>query len=375
MLRGCFVFVSGRLFLWSLIVLAGVLSINAQQPSPFQPVTTTKVAKANDPVGKKPTGAEKLKRWVEFDALTLSTRYRFIRSNSGQTLTNQDQYQVVARGRFKFDAKGKYSVYAGLFTGNALTSGWNNTGWGTGRDQTNLYLKQLYFDAKPVKWLEVQVGGIGVNNGENTEITGYDNDVYLIGERVYIRHRKNLYFDEVSVTNAFIGDAATPNVFRRIDRLGESNYHQFLVRKQVNKRVGFSADYTFEDGRDTLHQAANVKTPELHIVDRVLFENYQRIDPDPGYGFALFADKKLHDRFTLGGGFARIDRPMLNADRFPPGKRFHLNSTLKLSRELSLNTALIHAVGSLPATSTPRTRLDIILTYNFLETLRRIKTY
>ena len=322
---------------------------------------------------KAATDPAKIKRWLEVDALTVSTRYRYISSNSQVTLANQEQYQIVARGRFKFDAKGKYSIYAGLFTGNNITSGWNNTGWGTGNLQSRPYLKQLYFNAMPVKWLEVQAGGIGINNGENTEITGYDNDLYLTGERVQIRRPKDLYFDEISVTNAFLGDVIQPNVFRRFKRLDESNYRQFMVRKQVNKRVGVSADYTFESGRDTFHEAINVKTPELRVVDRLLFENYQRVDPDNGYGFSLFGEKKLHDRFTLSGGFARIDKPMLNSDRFPPGKRLFLFSNLKLSRELSLNAALIHGVGTLPIAVTPRTRVDIILTYNFLETLHRHK--
>ena len=39
---------------------------------------------------------------------------------------NVQQYQVAARGRFKFDRKGKYSVVAGLYTGNTINSGWNN---------------------------------------------------------------------------------------------------------------------------------------------------------------------------------------------------------------------------------------------------------
>jgi len=319
------------------------------------------------------TRADKIKRWLSVEGFTVSSRYRYVQNRAGRTVSNQLQYQLAARGRLKFDEKGRYSLYAGLFTGNNITSGWNNTGWGTGDAQTNLYLKHLYFNAKPAKWLEVQFGSLGVNNGENTEITGLDNDVYLTGERVQVRSPKNVYFDEISVTYAYLGDNTRPNAFRRLKRLDESNYHQFLVRKQINKRVAFSADYTFESGRDTLHQAVNIKTPELRVLDRVHFENYQRVDPDHGYGFSLYGEKKLHDRFTLGGGFARIDRPMLNADRFPPGNRLYLNSSIKLTREFALSTAVTQAVGSLPSSSSVRTRVDVVLTYNFLETLRQLK--
>ena len=61
-------------------------------------------------------------------------------------------------------------------------------------------LKLLYLDAKPVKSFEFQIGGIAVNQGENTEATGYDNDVYITGERVLIRRPKKLYFDKISLT-------------------------------------------------------------------------------------------------------------------------------------------------------------------------------
>jgi hypothetical protein len=359
------------------LFITGVLTISGQTavatPTPATPASRNLEPKDADPKNHGVVTAEKIKRWIEFDAFSFGTRYRYVDLNSETASVNQQQFQIVARAKFKFDHKGKYSVNAGLFTGNNILSGWNNTGIGTGDGAATLYLKHLYFDAKPAKWIEIQAGGFSVTSGENTEITGYDNDVYVMGERVSIRRPKDLYFDEISVTNAFIGDITTPNVFRRFKRLGNSNYHQVMVRKTFNKRVGFSADYTFDSGTDTLRQAVNVKTPELHFLDRVLFENYQRLAPDTGYGFSLFGEKKLNGRFTLGGGFTHIDNVMLNADRFQRGNRVFITNTIKFTRELSLNTFLIQAVGPLPTAISPRTRLDIILTYNFLETLHRLK--
>jgi hypothetical protein len=344
----------------------------AQSPTtaqrPIVEVTPSKTVAA-------PVPAKAFKRWVDIEGLAVSTRYRYVENAAGVITNNQNQYQVNARARFKFDREGRYSVYAGLFSGNNLTSGWANTGIGTGSPQGDVFLKQLYFDAKPVKWFQVQVGGIGVNNGENSEITGYDNDVYLTGERVAVRRPKNLYFDEISVTNAYIGDITRPNVFRRFKNFGRSNYHQLLVRKQVNKRVGFSADYTFEAGTDTLRQAVKISAPEAKVFDILHFENYQRVDPDKGYGFSLWGEKVIRKKLNLSGGFAHIDRTMFNADRFPRGNRFFIGAAYKLTRELTLNPVLIQAVGPLDAPSLPRTRLDLILTFNVLETLRRMKVY
>ncbi len=67
-------------------------------------------------------------------------------------------------------------------------------------------LRQLYFDAKPVDGLELQIGSLGFNLGENTEVTGYDNDSYVVGERVQLKMPKRLYFDEVSFTHGYVGD-------------------------------------------------------------------------------------------------------------------------------------------------------------------------
>src|SRR5436190_19601642 len=138
----------------------------------------------------KPTPATKVgpevKRWLDIDTLNLGTRYRHLALANGVP-ADQQQWHLIARGRFKFDRKAHYGVNFGLFTGNNITGGWNNTGLGTGSGQTNLYLKQLYFYARPIKEIEIQVGGLGLNNGENTEITGYDNDAYMTGERVMVR--------------------------------------------------------------------------------------------------------------------------------------------------------------------------------------------
>ena len=316
-----------------------------------------------------PVVHKEIKRWFDIEALSVSMRYRFIETNAGQTASAQ-QYQLVGRGRFKFDSKGKYSVVATLATGNNIQSGWNNTGWGTGDPQGDINVKQLFFEAKPIKPLVIQFGGIAPNNGENTEITGYDNDSYLMGERVRVHDPKRFYFDEISATNAFVGDVNRPNVFRRFKRLAKSNYHQFLVRKTINKRASFSADYTFDSGTDTLRQAVKVNVPETKVVDSLRFENYQRLDPQPGYGFGLTGEKRVTSRLNIVGGVTKISHTMFNGDRYPRGTRLFLSGTYRITRELSINPVIIQGVGPLPTPSIPRTRFEIVASYNILEALR-----
>ena len=321
-----------------------------------------------------PVVHKEIKRWFDVEALSVATRYRYIRTSSGQVASSQ-QYQVVARSRFKFDSKGKYSVVAGIATGNTIIGGWNLTGLGTGDPQAEFYVKQLYFEARPIKPVTILFGGIAPNNGENTEITGYDNDVYLMGERVTVRDPKKFYFDEISATNGFLGDPTRPNVFRRFKRLSESNYHQILVHKTINKRASFSADYTFDAGTDTLRQAVKVNVPEIKFVDSLRFENYERLDPRPGYGCGLTGEKRVSPKLSLIGGVTKISHVLLNGDRYPRGTRLFFSATYKITPELSIAPVIIQGVGSLPTPSTPRTRFELILSYNILDALHHHRIF
>ena len=331
------------------------------------------IAEAQSPA-PSPVVHKEIKRWFDFETLSAATRNRYVKTDGGLT-TDPLQYQLVARGRFKFDSKGKYSVVGLLTTGNNIQSGWNLTGLGTGNGQVRLYAKQLYFDAKPIKQIEVQFGGIAPNYGENTEITAYDNDVYLMGERVSIRHPKRLYFDEISFTNAFIGDLTEPNVFLRFKRLSESTYRQFLVRKTINKRASFSVDYTFDTGTHMFRQAIKLTVPELKLVDTLRYENYERLDPNPGYGFALTGEKKVGKKLNFLGGFTKISHTLLNGDRYQRGTRVYFHTAYKITPELSIGPVIIQAIGPLDVRARPRTRFEFIASYNFLEALHRHRIF
>jgi len=311
------------------------------------------------------------KRWVDVSVFSAATRYRYVRANNDIVLANQMQWQFAIKTRFKFDKAGRYSVNAGVQTGTNFTSSWNNLGPGTGELQTNIYVKQLYFAAKPIKELELQVGGINVNNGENSEVTGYDNDNYITGERVTVRAPKKIYFDEVSATNAYLGDLTRPNVFGRLHRLNEANYHQLLLRKQVTRAAGVSADYTFADGTDTIREAVRIR-PNDFFLDTILFDAYQRVSTPDGCGFNIFGEKVVNERVTVNGGFARIDDLLrLNGDRFPPGKRLYTSLLVKLRPDLTLSPVLIGGIGDLPTPTSHRMRFEFVLNWNVLETLRR----
>ena len=329
-------------------------------------------AGAQTPQSSQPAPERKWTRWFELQAATLTPRYRFIEDGRGETVNNQIQYQDVFRGRFKFDAAGRYSVNAAAGSGNQFIGSWNNAGAGTGNATTNHYLKQLYVSARPLPGVEIQYGGLGLLRGESSEITTYDNDGYIMGERLSVKSPKRLYFDEIAVTYAYFGDLNTPNINKRYHRLKQSNYHQFLVSKKFGARVATSADYTFQAGTETLRQAVKLDLHEARLIDTLRFEDYERIDVHPAYGFALVGERRVTKRFTLTGGYAHIDPSYggLNADRVNFGHRLFLLGSYALTPEFTISTYYGHAVNRNYAESN-RERFEVLFSYDLVRGLKR----
>jgi len=314
----------------------------------------------------------KISRWLEIQTATLSSRYVYRDNSDRRTTANQVQHGESFKGRFKFDPKGNYSIVAGLSTGDQIVQSWNDTGIGGGRGSLKLYLKHLYFSARPVEWLELQTGSIYALGGESTEITGLSEDAYLMGQRVSLYRPKDLFFDEISVIYGFLGDYTQPGIGNRFHRLKKFNYHQFLVSKKVGSSAVFSADYAFLDGVETLTEAVRINTQRLKLIDSLRFENYQRLDVSPGYGFAVSGEKSLWDRVVIGGGFAQIDpqEGSLNSDAFSNGKRLFASSTFIINQEFSISTLATRSVANSFAVPI-RTHFHIAFHYNLLRRLRR----
>jgi hypothetical protein len=315
----------------------------------------------------------KLGRWFELQNATLSSRYKYVETSGGVTTSNHLQHKESLKARFKFDAKGQFSFNAGMSSGRNFIAGWNNTGLGTGDAQSNLALKQLYFSAASPKGVYLDLGGLYVARGRSTEITSYDDDGYIVGERLGLTQPGRLFFDEILITYAYIGDVNTPNLTKRFHRIKQSNYHQFLVVKKLGKHATVSANYTFEAGRETLRQALELNLRHYKALDLIRFENYQRLDVHPDYGFAAYGERTLVKNLTAGLGYAQIDPRYggLNGDRFLNGKRLYLMTTFVLSPEFTMSAYLTRAVANTVPVS-QGTRFDLVFNYNLLRTLKRL---
>jgi hypothetical protein len=332
----------------------------------------TATAQSPAPPQKKPAPA--MARWFDVQNATLNTRYRFIDTSAGTVTTNQVQHRETLRARFKFDAPGRYALNVGVFSGSRFTSSWSNTGIGIGDWQAPLAVRVVYFAAQPAAGIEGQYGSMYIIKGESTEITTYDEDGYVIGERLSIRRPRDFFFDEVSATVGYLtADPAEYSVGKRFKYLDERpNYGHFLVDKKLGARARTSLDFTSVDGSRTWRAAANVNTRETRAVDSILFENYKRTNNHPAYGFAVTANKAVTRAVALQGGYARIDRFYggLNSDRFHIGNRVFFMTTYTFSPRFSASAFITRAVGN-DVTIPQRTLSNLIFSYNALPDLRR----
>jgi hypothetical protein len=318
-----------------------------------------------------PVATSTFTRWVDLQTANFQARYRYVETSAGVISAKQGQDSVAVKARVKFDPAGRFSVTAGVATGNGFTSGWNNMGVGTGDAVNTWYLKQFFVAAAPVKGIEFSYGGLAPVRGESTEITSWDNDGYLLGERASIKLPKDVFFDEVSLTTGYLGDVTTSAFTDRYHHLDEVNYRHFLVSKKVSKAVAASADYTWLSGVGTFRTALSARVP-ARVVDSVRYEQYVRGGPSSAFGFAAYGEKNVVKRVAVGGGYANIDPNYggLNADRFNKGRRVYETATVSLTRELAASFFATQAVHNSFAV-TNKTRIDAVITFNAVAALKR----
>jgi hypothetical protein len=336
-------------------------------------------------------------RWLDLNTLSLGLRWRDTANSDGYHNFDTGQERSLIDGRLKLDAEGKYSINFHVSSGRTFNWGYSDVigttyaeaqtgvvarltpaelqGFGgaafyDAKDVTDIlalksngwdmYVRQLYFSAAPVKQLELEYGSLAIAKGYSTEITTYDDDGYIAGERLRIRDPKHLFVDEISVTFAYEGDIYDPNFFTRGERLGQSNYHQFLAAKSFDKRFKASLDFTEDKGTHVMREAALVGIGETRVLDGARVELYQRTNDitlqqglfPSGSGFAFTGTKLLaKKRFKLEGGFADIDKNYaallgsrllaqagfsMNADTFGIGQRVFGRASLQVTPYFTL---------------------------------------
>jgi hypothetical protein len=314
-----------------------------------------------------------LRRWFEIQTLTGSLRYRVIENSDDVVTANHLQYRDVFRARVNLDERRRYTVVIGGGSGSVFTSAWNISGLGTGvADYHDNYMKQLFADVQPVDGLELQYGGFYVIRGESTEYTSYDEDGFLVGERVSVRRPKQLWLDEISVTRGQIGPYNVPNLHKRWDGLKNPDYWQALAAKRFNQFVAASADYSTQAGEDTIRAAIALRFKPSAPISALRYEQYSRVNRQTATGFAVTVDRPLPRAIRLQGGYATIDGDYngWNSDRIQRGRRVFAVSNIPIAGPLSAQVFITHAFHSdFPVAL--RTRFDALVVYDAAAALRK----
>jgi hypothetical protein len=300
--------------------------------------------------------------WFDVQEGTVSARYRYVEDSAGSK-TSQVQDRIAFRGRLTPPSATWFALNIGAFSGTSFTGGWNNTGIGTGDHVNTFSVKQLYAELRPVRGLEAQVGGLSAARGQTTEITNYDNDNYLTGERVTIRPPSRFFVDSVTFTNAYVGDLSTPNVFERLDRLADSNYLQVLAEKTLPHQVAVSAEWSRPPEGQMLRGGGRFPLPGDLSGIKVRVEGYWRLND--AAGFAVAADRALGPHVQLSGGFADVDEhfPAENGDRYGNGRRLFALGTVGVTKHLSASSFFTQAVDT-PFSIPVDRRFEVLVTYN-----------
>jgi hypothetical protein len=330
---------------------------------------------ASAAAAQPPAATATTARWLDLQTLSVTVRHRRIVDSADQVRKNQLQEKTQFRARLKLDAAAHYTVNVGVFSGNGFTSSWNSTGIGTD-DFTGAHeVKQLFLSAKPIAGLELQYGGLYVDKGVSTEITYYDEDAYLVGERVLVTRPKQLFFDEILATLGSRGDLKDSNVFRRFKSLDDTDYRQLQATRAIGPHAQGSLDYTYVDAVSTLRPAVTVQLPDVPGGTQIRLEAYHRYGNDPATGFDVEGGGQIQ-RVRVSVGYADIDPVVgrLNGDRYTLGKRVYANASVPLVAGFSLSFFATHTVGDNPPVSN-KFRTDVLLGYNVLPALRKTRAF
>ncbi len=307
------------------------------------------------------TPAAALVRWMTLDTASIGTRYRWAHTVAGAPLWNQQQHQLALRGALHAGSFRALELRFGLFTGSGFLAGWNNTGPGTGRRRANLYLKQLALEVRPLSGLTLEAGGLDFLRGLATEITSFDADGYLVGQRVRVRRKERFFFEEISFANGYLGNLNRPGVLPRLGSFARSNYRQVLVTKSLREGIHASAEYAWEAGSHTFRQSVSVRVPDSRWIDSVRFE--QVAIANSGYGFATYGEKRMRPWLTGGSGVSRHPRAGLYSDRFGPGWHWFGNLLVAPARSWSTMVQVTQALGGTPRQA-QGARVDVVFGYN-----------
>lgn len=303
---------------------------------------------------------------LELQSVTFGLRYRMLENQLGSRSQNWSDHHQGLKLRLRLDRAARYSLTAAAFNGDSFQGSWNLRGVRDGQSSNRVFLKQLYVTGKPVEGVEFQYGGLGLVRGESSEITSYDNDGYLMGQRLVLSPERLV--DELTITAGYLGDFRDPSVTRRLHRLSVINYGQLLVKRKLTDRLTATADYTEDEGERMLRQGVTMRP--AGGIDLIRLEAYERVSGERSAGGAITVEKPF-GRTRLAASYASVDDHYraVNGDRYGRGRRFSFTSTTALTDDVTLQFFVTRALDD-DLVMGNHTRFDVHIRYELAGLLK-----
>ena len=190
-------------------------------------------------VGAEGRPRSKPHRWVDVQAGTVDARYRLMETSAGVRTANQMQQRETFKAGVKFDRTGRYSLQMGARQRHELRRqlGRHRPRHGRARPALAHAARSMSRRADQRR-RRADRRHRGPVRGESTEITSYDNDGFLVGERISVKRPKQRTSTRSRSPSA-PRRLNTPNVFRRFDGLDASQLHAGADGEEVRRaRVG-----------------------------------------------------------------------------------------------------------------------------------------
>lgn len=216
----------------------------------------------------------------------LTSRYKIVTDAAGKTTTSQLEDKIVMDVTVLILKDGRIKLNFMGATGSNFRGSFSPIDAGpTGTNDFDFNLKRMSLTFSPLAGmdvamhdLELTAGSFGPENGVGSEDTNFDDDGYIMGYRAKVSVSSKGY---LAVTGGYVGDFETPNVFDRLDRMGEYNYLQVLLNHSIGAIAVASFDYTRWEKTDYVRGAIKVDFSKwTKFIDSLVVEDLMRFNSE-----------------------------------------------------------------------------------------------
>lgn len=300
---------------------------------------------------------------IQFLSADSITHFRYMDSGPGRVTARDEYYKVSTRVQINLVGDGSTYLQARGESGRSFNSSYDYTGMGLHEPYWSYNVKSLYLGQKIGKHLEAQVGGVEFDRGAGTEATSADNDGWLEGYRLnYSSIGHKSLPDRLSVTVGYVGDFTQPNIFSRLNRMGDENYIQALAGKNLGANREASAEFDSIQGIRYTREALRWNKLPVFLQPDFSVEALSRVSDDVRFGWFSSLTRTVTPKMKVRAGafYSEVPKAMflkgtsqvlLNGDSYVLGKR--IGPTLSVTPVKNLEVSVF---GSDRLDNTPGTR-------------------